>query len=173
MGSSVLPIQANTFTEGKYPSFINRLLVALSAGDSNKWQRLVEYAKKAQICTLYQQECLTNYEQGRVSRQKQKRLSLVEMDQMIVRYREGETIYDLSAEFGIHRDTVAKRLKKAGVKMRRSTPKRTDINAMVRLYSSGLSLARVALETGFSANTVPAYLRSADVQVRDCQGRER
>jgi transposase-like protein len=90
---------------------------------------------------------------------------------MAVRYEGGATVYELAAEFGCNRVTVAERLKKSGVRMRVQSPLRADTDQMVEMYASGLSLARVSTEVGFSVNTVRAYLYAEGVRLRDCHGR--
>lgn len=92
---------------------------------------------------------------------------------MVDRYAEGATVYELSSEFGIERRTVAVRLKAAGVMMRRQPASAEQVAEMVRLYESGLSLAKVADRTGFSGKTVLNYLRAEGIPTRDSHGRER
>jgi DNA-directed RNA polymerase specialized sigma24 family protein len=74
------------------------------------------------------------------------------------RYIEGATIYQLAKEFGICRNTVSQRLKKAGITMRRQSPGSELINSMVGLSQSGLSLAEVGDRVGTSPGTVHRYL---------------
>jgi len=92
---------------------------------------------------------------------------------MAARYVEGATVYELAGDFGIERRTVAVRLKAAGVVMRRQPATADQIAEMVRLYESGLSLAKVADRTGFSVKTVLNYLRAEGIPTRDSHGRER
>lgn len=92
---------------------------------------------------------------------------------MAARYWAGATVYELAGEFGIERRTVATRLKKAGVSMRRQPASAEQAAEMVRLYKSGLSLAKVADQTGVSTKTVLNYLRADGIQLRDTHGRER
>jgi AraC-like DNA-binding protein len=87
------------------------------------------------------------------------------------RYDGGATVYELAAEFGCNRATVAERLKKNGLRMRGQSPLRADIDQMVEMYASGLPLARVSSEVGFSVNTVRAYLYNEGARLRDCHGR--
>ena len=56
-------------------------------------------------------------------------------------------MYELAAEFGCHRTTVAERLKKAGISMRGQSPTPEVIDSMVRFYASGLSLVEVGEQT--------------------------
>ena len=53
--------------------------------------------------------------------------------EMVARYQEGATVYELAAEFDCGRTTVAARLKKAGIPMRDQSPTSETIDSMVRL----------------------------------------
>jgi AraC-like DNA-binding protein len=55
-------------------------------------------------------------------RQRQRRLTEAQVTEMSKRYEEGATVYELAAEFGCHRTTVAARLKETGVQMRLLSP---------------------------------------------------
>ena len=70
-------------------------------------------------------------------------------------------MYELANEFGCHRATAAKRLKKAGIAMRLQSPTIEDIDSMANLIASGLSLQAVGEKLGFCANTVRNCLESA------------
>lgn len=88
-------------------------------------------------------------------------------------YRNGATVYQLAQEFGISRHTVSARLKKAGVTMRGEPLKLKDVDSMVRLYASGLSLLEVGKKVGYNANTVRNCLLERQIQTRDSHGRDR
>lgn len=49
----------------------------------------------------------------------QKHLTSEEIDSMAVQYQSGKTLLVLAKEYGCHRDTVSKALKKHGVQIRR------------------------------------------------------
>jgi lambda repressor-like predicted transcriptional regulator len=93
--------------------------------------------------------------------------------EVAARYEGGATVYELAAEFGCHRTTVAARLKKAGIAMRCQSPTSEAIDSMVRLYASGLSLLEVSKQLGFCANTVRNCLLRRRIEVRKTHGRER
>ena len=57
-------------------------------------------------------------------------------------------VYELAKEFRFSRQTVSERLKKAGVTMRHQSPTPEDLDAMVRLYLSELSLVEVGKQLG-------------------------
>jgi DNA-directed RNA polymerase specialized sigma24 family protein len=80
---------------------------------------------------------------------------------MSAKYGAGATVYELAAEFGCHRTTVAARLKMAGNEMRLQSPTSLAIQSMLQLYESGLSFQEVGQQLGFCANTVRNCLRGA------------
>ncbi len=143
--------------------------VALSTADTNKWSTLLEKRHRPSDLEA------TNFDYGRTGpmRQRQRRLTEPQVEQLAVRYNEGATVYELAEEFGIRRATVSERLKKAGVTMRCQPPGSELINSMVGLYASGLSLAEVGDRVGTSPGTVRRYLRIHGVQMRDSHGRKR
>lgn len=95
------------------------------------------------------------------------------MIQMAARYQEGATVYELAAEFGCHRTTVAERVKRAGIVMRGQSPTPDVIDSMVCLYESGLSFQEVGKQLGLSANTVRNCLRERQIRARDKHCRDR
>jgi len=150
-------------------SFSNRLLVALSTADTNKWLTLVEArleGPKLDDSTVSDYQLL-----GPIS-QRQRRLTEAQVIEMTARYQEGATVYELAAEFGCNRTTVSARLKKAGIAMRLQSPTPEAIDSMVYLYASGLSFLEVGTQIGYSANTVRNYLRERRVHARGTYGRE-
>jgi DNA-directed RNA polymerase specialized sigma24 family protein len=143
--------------------------VALSSVDTNKWRPLL--ARDWAPVSLDQPS--PDVEERRPLRQRQKRLTEVEVARLAKRYAEGATVYELADEFEIERRTVAVRLKGAGVVLRRQPASADQVTEMVRLYESGLSLTKVADRTGFSTKTVLNCLRTEGVKTRDSHGRER
>jgi lambda repressor-like predicted transcriptional regulator len=73
---------------------------------------------------------------------------------MAARYQEAATVCELASEFGCNRLTVAERLKKNGIAMRAQSSTSQNIDAIVRLHSSGLSPMEIGKQIGFCANTV-------------------
>ena len=101
------------------------------------------------------------------------RLSAAQLGRLVARYQSGATVYELAAEFSVERRTVAVQLKRQGVTLRRQSPTADEVDEMIRLYRSGLSLAAVGLHLGFVARTVQRYLRGRGMQLRDTRGRNR
>lgn len=154
---------------GSNRSFNNTLLVALSTADTNKWSTLLEKRDRTSELKVTAVE----YERTGPIRQRQRRLTKAQVVEMAARYQEGATVYELAADFGCNRTTVAARLKKAGIVMRLQPSSKEVIHEMVRLYQSGLSLADVGFQVGTSAGTVLRYLSDHGVKTRDTHGRER
>ncbi len=112
-----------------------------------------------------------DYERTGPIKQRQRRLSETQALLMANKYENGTTVYQLAKDFGISRQTVSKRLKKAGVTMRQQSPGCECIDEMLMLYESGMSLAAVGDRVGASPGTVRRYLLIRGVKTRDshCQ----
>jgi transposase-like protein len=127
------------------------LMVALSAADSNKWLLLIENRLEGQTT---EDHTSSDYQLLGPIRQQQRRLTVPQVTEMVARYQGGATVYELSAEFGCHRTTVAARLMNVGIAIRYQSPTSEAIDSMARLYASGISLLEVSRKLGFCANTV-------------------
>jgi transposase-like protein len=134
--------------------------VALSTADSNKWLLLKEGHLERQTPEVITS---SDYQLLGSIRQRQRRLTEAQVVEMAAKYEAGATVYELAAEFGCHRTTIAKRLKKAGIVMRGQSPAPEDIDSMVRLYTTGLSFQEVGKQLGFCANTVSNWLREQGI----------
>ena len=102
-----------------------------------------------------------------------RRLSESDVTELIARYREGATVYDLADGFHIHRSTVSGHLHRRGVKMRRRGLDEQQVDLAIRLYQRGWSLTRIGSHCGVNGGTVWLALRGRGVRMRDPQGRER
>lgn len=110
---------------------------------------------------------------GGRKRTTQPRLSDEKVSQIVTAYETGKTVYELAAEYRCHRVTISAVLKRQGVALRRTSPTAAQIDEMVRLYESGLSLARVGDRFGLNASTVLAQLHKRKIRTRDAHGRIR
>ena len=110
--------------------------MALSTADSNKWLLLKEGHLEKQAPEVITS---SDYRLNGSIRQRQRRLTAAQVAEMALKYDAGATVYELAAEFGCHRATVAERLKKAGIMMRGQSPNPEEIDSMARLVASGLS----------------------------------
>jgi transposase-like protein len=151
-------------------SLSNRLLVALSTADSNKWLLLKEGHLEKQAPEVITS---SDYRLNGSIRQRQRRLTEAQVADMTSKYEAGATVYELAAEFGCHRATVSERVKKAGIVMRGQSPTPDVIDSMVCLYESGLSYQEVGKKLGLGANTVRNCLRERRIRARDNSCRDR
>jgi DNA-directed RNA polymerase specialized sigma24 family protein len=143
--------------------------VALSTADTNKWSTLLNeslHGPKTASTNIHD-------ERSGPIRQRQRRLSEIQVQQMTTRYLEGATVYELAVEFDVCRSKVSERLKENGVRMRLSSPSDQEVCVMVQLYESGLSLAAVGKIIGKSVGTVKRSVLESGVQTRDTHGRLR
>ncbi len=130
--------------------------MALSTADSNKWLLLKEGHLERQT-----PEVITSSDYRLIGsiRQRQRRLTEAQVSEMAAKYEAGATVYELAAEFGCHRASVAERLKKAGIVMRGKSPTSQDVDAMLKWQASGLSVLAIGNRLGFCENTVRTCLK--------------
>lgn len=112
-------------------------------------------------------------ERSALKRKSQPRISDEKCMQIVSGYEEGKTVYELASEYGCHRATISVVLNRRGVSIRGSSPTAGEADEMIRLYGSGLSLAKVGDRFGVHASTVLAQLRKAGVKTRDAHGQVR
>ena len=144
--------------------------VALPTADSNKWLLLKEGHLEKQAPEVITS---SDYRLNGPIRQRQRRLTEAQVAEMATKYVAGATVYELAAEFGCNRSTVAERLKKSGISMRCKSPTSEEIDAMVRLQASGLSPAEIGKQIGFFANTVRKCLQGRKIRARKTHERKR
>lgn len=99
-------------------------------------------------------------------RKAQRRLSDEQVDRIAEGYAAGKTVYELAVEFSCHRATVSAVLKRRGVALRLQPATKVEVERMIALYQSGLSLAAVGKNLGINASTVLKYLRANGVPTR-------
>ncbi|MCA0346229.1 MAG: helix-turn-helix domain-containing protein [Actinobacteria bacterium] len=99
-------------------------------------------------------------------RKAQPRISDDHADRIAEGYAAGKTVYELATEFGCHRVTISAVLKRRGVTLRLRPATKEEIERMIALYQSGLSLAAVGKNLGINASTVLRYLRDNGVPTR-------
>jgi DNA-directed RNA polymerase specialized sigma24 family protein len=102
-----------------------------------------------------------------------KQLDADQIEELIVGYQAGATVYQLGDRFGIDRRTVSQHLHRHGVPMRRRGLSPGQIDEAVQLYEAGWSLARIGGKLGVDPTTVMNRLRERGVRMRDVHGRER
>lgn len=103
-------------------------------------------------------------------KQAQRRLRSEQIEELVVAYQAGATVYELADRFKIHRQTVSDLLKRRSVPRRLAPLTREQISEAIALYSSGLSLVAVADCLGCHHATVWRALRKAGVALRPRNG---
>jgi hypothetical protein len=102
----------------------------------------------------------------------QRRLTDVDVDELVTGYRAGRSLPDLADDFGVHRRTVATHLEQRGVRRRLNLRKMSegDIADAGRRYRAGDSLATVGRTHGVDPATVRRELVRAGVEIRPRRG---
>lgn len=100
------------------------------------------------------------------------KLTDAEEQQIVSAYTDGATVYEVGAQLHCDRRTVGQVLKRNGVTIRYQTPSDEVVDEMVRLYSTGLSLASIGRRAGYDPKTVLNHLRQRRVTTRDTHRRE-
>lgn len=95
--------------------------------------------------------------------QQQKHLKPEEIEQIVQRYQNGESTYDLAEAFDCHRSTIANNLRKQGVKV---SIEKIDLDEAIRLYESGWTTKQLADRYHISDNAVSRRLKKAGVKMR-------
>ena len=106
------------------------------------------------------------------SRQQQRRLAPDQIEALVARYVDGESIDGLAREYGINRTTVIAHLERKGVERLRNPRKMTDARARAAAerYNTGLFLAAVAAEFGVCERTLRREFECAGVSTRPRPG---
>lgn len=92
---------------------------------------------------------------------------------IVDRYRSGERVIDIAQALSVDKVTVIEHLNRAEVERRPRGMSEGQVDEAVRLYASGLSLARVGERLGFSARTIRTMILRRGIKTRDPHGRER
>lgn len=132
--------------------------MALSTAEANKWIALLNRSSPEARTETSESQDGCEVPEVRSVRQRQRRLTEANVAELAARYGAGATVYELAAEFGCHRTTVAAQLKRLGIAMRLQSPTSDVVESMVRLYATGLSHLEVGKQLGYSANTVRNHL---------------
>jgi DNA invertase Pin-like site-specific DNA recombinase len=97
-------------------------------------------------------------------RKSQPRLSEEKTLEIVSDYEAGKTVYEIASTHNCHRVTVSAVLKRRGLTLRRTSPTPAQVDEMVRLYESGLPLAKVGEHFGINASTVLAQFRKVGAE---------
>lgn len=96
-------------------------------------------------------------------RQKQKILSDKEKLEIVTRYQDGESTYDLAKAYDCHRSTISNNLKKAGIDV---SIEKINLDEAIRLYESGCTTKDIAAKYHMTDNAVSRRLKAAGVKMR-------
>lgn len=91
----------------------------------------------------------------------------------VAKYKAGQTMKQIAARHHTHRVTVSEVLNRTGTTKRPKGMNPGQVDIVVRLYESGLSLASVGTQLKFDAATFRTMLLRRGVKTRDSRGRER
>ena len=106
------------------------------------------------------------YPEEHSPRQRQRRLRAPDQEELIARYRSGESVYALAEAFDITRQTVSQVLDRHDVPRRYRLLGESDISEAHELYKQGLSLSDVGERVGASARTVRNAFGKAGFETR-------
>jgi len=111
-------------------------------------------------------------EKGRLSNPVQRRLSNVDLDEIVLSHRNGASIDSLACRFGVHRTTILHHLDRRGVPRPPATRKMTDrtVRQAATSYRKGESLKAVAGRFGVNAGTLAREFTRAGVPIRPRPG---
>ncbi|MFM7536970.1 MAG: hypothetical protein ACKO91_14415 [Acidimicrobiales bacterium] len=103
-----------------------------------------------------------------VSRQLQRRLKPLEIDELVVMYEAGSSVPTVAESFGINRETVMLHLERRGVQRRAHVRKLTDrdVRAAAEHYGSGDSMKSLTTLFGVDATTLRRELAAIGVALR-------
>lgn len=101
------------------------------------------------------------------------RLTEAQRSSVIERYGQGESPYQLAAEFGISRQSVIALIDAAGAPRQQRQMSAEDVQRVVALYEDGKSMRAIAEMLGFNKASIWNQLHANDVQIRDSHGRTR
>jgi len=117
-------------------------MVELSEVDAKKWQPLLNHATLARSGLVERRaEPVRMAENDATAIGRPKRtFRTCEIDEMVVLYEQGKTVYEIADVFSCHRQTVSRQLKAHGIRMRLSGMTPDQLDEACRLYESGLTL---------------------------------
>jgi DNA-directed RNA polymerase specialized sigma24 family protein len=95
-----------------------------------------------------------------------RQLKPAELDELVMAYAAGATVFELGDRFGIDRRTVGKHLRGRGVDTTPPGLDPEDVSAAAELYREGWSLLRIAEKFGTTASTVRRRLLEIGLRMR-------
>ncbi|WP_139824828.1 helix-turn-helix domain-containing protein [Agreia pratensis] len=85
------------------------------------------------------------------------------MSLLVSQYQQGATVYELSASFGINRETVTKHLKQAGVTLRNVIGDH-EVTQILELFEAGVSANAIGKRVGRDPKTVRSLLKKLEIR---------
>jgi lambda repressor-like predicted transcriptional regulator len=107
---------------------------------------------------------------SRTIKQIHRRLSSVQIDELIALYRAGATLRELSKRFEIHRATVSIILERHNVARRYRLLEGERLDGAIQAYKSGESIISIANRLGVAGDTIRKALIKAGVRMRPRRG---
>ena len=100
------------------------------------------------------------------------RLSQTERSELLARYKAGEPVSVLAADYSIHQQTLYSHVRRAEIPLRssRSGWSEAELQQAVALYQGGASLAAVGETFGVGSTTVWQRFTAADIELRPRRG---
>ena len=104
----------------------------------------------------------------------QRRLTILEIDRLVVGYLKGRSVRELAREFGIHRTCVSAHLERRGIPRRANVRKLCDnqVAQAAGVYRAGAALAEVAQLFGVHTETLRREFKKVGGVLRPRRGRQ-
>ena len=150
---------------GVVKAYICSMLVELLMAYSNQTE--VRFSTSDFTTTLQFFRPETPRDQGkRKPKQRHRRLTKSQTQELIDRYQAGETARQLGEAFKINKKTVCKILKREGIPTRHRKLSESDIDQAIELYESGLSLQAVGDQLGVEPATILNHFKRLEIPRR-------
>lgn len=111
-------------------------------------------------------------QEDRRPRRGQRRLTAEQVTQLVGEYQAGRRVKDLAASWRVHRDTISRLLRDAGVEPRFEGITAVQVSEAVQLYEDGWSIRRLAAQYDRSYELVRRALLRAGVELRPPNGKQ-
>lgn len=144
----------------------NFLMVVLSELRSKNYETI--FSKTKEISPISVNDGLdVNLSIKTEIKQKQKYLSKEEINEIVAKYKNGKSTYELAEEYGCHRYTISKHLKEAGLEVtNRVARKESLVGLVLQLYSEWYKPQEIGEALGISADSVRRCLKENGVELR-------
>ena len=149
-------------------------LVGLSGLDSNRFDCVISFKESLPTEDTHTDNISGNpreineYGETVVKRIQQIHIHLKveEIELLIKGYKEGKSVYQLAREFGCHRTTVGKILRRQGVNVTNCKYSKLDTSDIVTMYANMHTTAKIAEKYDVGPNVIIRCLREHGVTIR-------